>query len=96
MLALGRYQCFKLWHYQDYRHACPSKWVGFMGCKCLLKSWIHMILKYVSVMWIMYHTVCCAKFIKLNTDNMILITHKVEQEAQAETYSSRRKTFHVI
>jgi len=44
----------------------------------------------------MYHKICCAKFIKLNTDNMILITHKVEQEAQAETYSSRRKTFHVI
>jgi len=32
---------------------------------------------------------------KLNID-MILITHKVEQEAQAETYSSRRKTFHAI
>ena len=44
----------------------------------------------------MYHKVCCAKFIKLNTYNMILTTHKVEQEAQAANYSSRRKTFHVI
>ena len=30
-------ECFKFWHYQDNRHACPSKWVGFMSCKCLLK-----------------------------------------------------------
>jgi len=29
-------ECFKFWHYQDCGHAFPSRWAGFMGCKCLL------------------------------------------------------------